>query len=120
DHCHVYEKTLKQSAKLIGTAQVQGAQGQYHQIHHQEHRDSIEQAAHDPVVGKKGQPSASQAINRGCCERDEKVQQHTQDPCWRTSLECDRSSEQSCCDALRRPQTKGDKSGNLIECPGNC
>ena len=70
---HVARNAFNESSKLVGPGQMQGTERQNDQIHKQEDCHSVEQTAHQPMVGQKLQFAAGQAIDRGRRERDEEV-----------------------------------------------
>jgi hypothetical protein len=71
---HVSEDAFSESPKLIRTSHVQGAERQDDQIHEEEHRDSIEEAAYQPMVRKNLQFASHDTIDRRGREGDKEVQ----------------------------------------------
>ena len=60
----MHEKTLNESMQLIGTRQMQSAERQDNEVHHQEDSHSVKQAAYEPMVREELQPTAGKAVER--------------------------------------------------------
>jgi len=87
DDEHVHQNPLNQPAVLIRTHKMVRAQRQHNEIHHQKHRNPIEETANQPMIPEEFKSAARQAVNRRSRERDEVVQGETENPGTRSTID---------------------------------
>jgi hypothetical protein len=114
----VDQQTLNQSRQGVRTRDVQRAEGQDDQIYYEKDGDPVKESADEEMIREKFQFPARHAIDGGCRDRNEIVQENAEYPRGNASVK-GLPSQQPAGDGTRNAPPHSDECGSKIETTGD-